>query len=131
MKGQYLAVESVLTIAMGLSVAIGTIAIFGSYQDGIAEKTEEKQVQTVQYRVHDAMYQLKNVDSGRAEVDLPTEVGGMSYTVAIGDKITVATAEQEYGKTLANFEDSDLQGSSDGGEVILYKRENQYTLRSS
>lgn len=131
MKGQYLAVESVLTVGMGLSLAIGVVAVFGTYQDEVSQTTRDKEIKTVNYRMQNAIYELRNADSGSAEIQLPERVGGVQYRVALDDGIRIITPEEDYTHSLNNLDQMQLQGSASGGEVILYKSENQYSLRSS
>lgn len=131
MKGQYLAVESVLTVAMGLSLAIGVISVFGTYQDDISQTTQEKELEIVNYRVQNAINDLKNADSGTATIDLPEKIGGVSYNVVLTDRIEVVTAREEYSHPVQTLRTAQASGSTEGGEVILYKSGNEYNLRSS
>ena len=131
MKGQYLAVESVLTVAMGLTLAIGIIGVFGSYQSQISATTEQKEVETVNYRIQNAISDLKEADTGTAEVNIPETVGGTDYTVALDDGVTVITPENEYSHHINTLRTVETGGSAEGGQVVLYKSGNEYTLRSS
>lgn len=131
MKGQYLAVESVLTVGMGLSLAIGIIGVFGAYQDEVTKTTRDKEIKTVNYRVQSAFNELKTSDSGTAVIQLPDKVGGVQYRVILEDGVKIVTPSKDYYHPMPNMYDQDLEGSVQGGEVILYKSENQYRLRSS
>lgn len=131
MKGQYLAVESVLTVGMGLTLAIGVISIFDNYQTEIVESTQQKEAETVEYRLKSATYSLKNADSGRKRVELPEEIGGTSYSIAMGNEIQITTPETNYTTSIDNLEEYRKQGSVQGGTVTLYKSGNQFTLRSN
>lgn len=131
MKGQYLAVESVLTVGMGLTLAIGVISIFDSYQEDITESTEQKDAETVQYRLKSTAYNLRSADSGREEIKLPEKIGGMDYTIAFDEEIRIVTPKKEYTSSINNLEEYSKEGSVSGGTVTLYKTGNQYTLRSN
>ncbi|PSH01554.1 MAG: hypothetical protein BRC27_01795 [Nanohaloarchaea archaeon SW_10_44_10] len=131
MKGQYLAVESVLVVAMGLTLAIGTISIFGNYQDQVKDSTEQKDVETVQYKIKSAVYTMKGTDEGKVEMNIPEDVGGVDYNLILEEEMKLVTAQKQYVTPLHNLNEYKLQGSVKGGTVTLYKTGNQYTLRSS
>jgi hypothetical protein len=131
MKGQYVAVETVLTIGMGLSLAVGIIAVFGSYQDQVSLSTEEKEIETVEYRMQKAVKALENTDSGSIQVELPDTIAGASYTVALSEDLRVITPEKDYVKKIPALEGSAVSGSSEGGPSVLYKSNEEYILRSS
>lgn len=123
--------ESVLTVGMGLTLAIGVISIFGTYQDQITSATEEKEIETIHYEVKSAVYSMKGSDTGNTEIDIPEDVGGMNYNLALDGGIRVITPEGQHISQLNNMNDYNLQGSVQGGTVTLYKSGKQYTLRSS
>ena len=123
--------ESVLTVGMGLTLAIGVISIFDTYQEDITESTETKDAETAQYRLKSTAYNLRSVDSGQEKIELPEKIGGMEYTVAFDEEIRVITPEEEYISNINNLEEYSKKGSVQGGTVTLYKTGNQYTLRSN
>ncbi|MFT4892890.1 MAG: hypothetical protein ACI8Z7_000679 [Candidatus Nanohaloarchaea archaeon] len=131
MKGQYLAVESVITVGMGITLAFGTIAVFDTYQETVEETTVEKQVEETHYRVKTAFYNLRGANSGTVDIDLPEELGGTSYSLAADDQIVISTPEEQYTSSLGNLDEYSIQGSVQGGTVTLYKSGDQYTLRSN
>jgi hypothetical protein len=130
-KGQYLAVESVLTVGMGITLAFGTITMFDTYQENVERSTVDKQVEETQYRVKTAVYNLRGVDSGNAQIELPEKLGGLNYNLALDEDIIISTPEDSYNSSLGNLEEYETRGSVQGGTVILYKSGNQYTLRSN
>lgn len=131
MKGQHLAVESVLTLAMGLTLAIGTIGIFSSYQDQVKKSTTDIEVETVEYRLKTSVYSLKNSDEATKKIEIPDDISGMEYTVALDNGIRIVTPDSEHVSRLDNLNSYEMQGSTQGGTVTLYKTGNQYTLRSN
>ena len=122
--------ESVLVVAMGLTLATGTISIFGDYQDQVKDSTEKKDVETIQYKIKSAVYTMKGTDEGKVELKIPEDVGGVNYNLILGEEIKLVTAQKQYITTLHNFNEYDLQGSVEGGTVTLYKTGNQYSLRA-
>ena len=124
--------ESVLVVAMGLTLAIGTISIFGNYQDQVKDSTEQKDVETVQYKIKSAAYTLKGTDEGKVEMNMPEDVGGVNYNLILEEEeMKLVTAQKQYVTPLHNLNEYELQGSVEGGTVVLYKTGNQYTLRAS
>ncbi|PSG98894.1 MAG: hypothetical protein BRC29_02075 [Nanohaloarchaea archaeon SW_7_43_1] len=115
---------------MGLTLATGTISIFGDYQDQVKDSTEKKDVETIQYKIKSAVYTMKGTDEGKVELKIPEDVGGVNYNLILGEEIKLVTAQKQYITTLHNFNEYDLQGSVEGGTVTLYKTGNQYSLRA-
>ncbi|PSG99590.1 MAG: hypothetical protein BRC28_04015 [Nanohaloarchaea archaeon SW_4_43_9] len=78
MKGQYLAVESVLVVAMGLTLAIGTISIFGNYQveEEMKLVTAQKQYVTPLHNLNE--YKLQGSVKGGTVILYKT---GNQYTL--------------------------------------------------
>lgn len=131
MKGQYLAIESVLTVGMGLTLAIGIITIFDNYQQDITETTMEKDAETVEYRLKSSLYSMRNVDSGSEEIELPEKIGGREYTTVLDEDVRIITPEKEYISNINNLQEYEKEGSVPGGTVTLYKSGDQYILRSN
>lgn len=131
MKGQYLAVESVITFAMGITLAIGTLGTFTTYQETVDETTTEKEAQIVNYKMKSAVYDLKTSYSGSKTIDLPEKIGGSEYTLVLDDGVKTLLPSQEFSSSMKNLYDYEMSGSVQGGEVKLYKSGNEYILRSS
>lgn len=130
MKGQYLAVEGVATFGMGLLVAIGTVTAFTAYKEGVVGKAGERQVDAVESRLVEAVYGLRDVDSGYRSVDLPSKIGGRSYQIGFSDGIHVFYAGKEHVTQLEQLSGHEFRGSAEGGAVKVFKRGNQFTLRA-
>lgn len=130
MKGQYLAIETTLTFGMGIAVAIGSIAVFGSYSDDVEDTAKEQEAKIAKSKIQSALFKLKAVDSGRTQVNLPDQLGSSGYTVALDDRIQILTDDRTFSE---NFEALDtsyrMTGSADGGTVNIYKSGNNFTLR--
>lgn len=129
MKGQYLAIETVLTLGMGIALATGSIIIFSDYQSEIASTTEEKQVETVFTLLQNSLFTLEKSDSGHTALDLPENIGGTSYQISMGENITVSVGGNIYKKKIGNLEGYTLDGGARGGTVNLYKRGDNFSLR--
>jgi len=130
MKGQYMAVESVLTFAMGLTLAIGVIGIFTSYQQKVDAETEQKEIEIVNNRIKAAIYDLNSSNSGNKLVKLPENIGGEEYTVTLGDEIKTIKTSEEFSTSISNFNSYTMRGSVRGGNARLYKSGKEFILRS-
>lgn len=123
--------ESVFTIGMGLTLAIGMIGVFSNYQDQVTKSTQEKQIESTHYRLKSSIYDLKGADSARTDIKLPDKVGGVEYSVVLDEDIKIITSQNQYNTSLNNLQGYETSGTVEGGEVTLYKSGNQYTLRSN
>ncbi len=131
MKGQYIAVESVLTFGLGLILALGTITAFANYREGLLDTAREHQVNMVESELADAIYSLEGVDSGHISVDLPGNIANGDYRVVLSDGIIVAFPQRDFRTTLHGLENQySFSGSVEGGPVKVYKNEDQFTLRA-
>ena len=131
MKGQYLAVETMLTFTMGIALALATVTTFSSYRSDIVQTTTDKEVQIVQSELRNAIFQLKSADSGNIDIQLPSDIGGSEYSLTLHDGVRVSVNQASYEQGLDSLDRKyEFQGSVDGGTVTLYKRNNQFILRS-
>lgn len=132
MKGQYLAVETVLTFGMGLMVAIGVISVFGSYKSDIVSETQDKQARMINSEIRTAVFTLEQADNGYIRLDLPNTLGGDSYRIALDDGVKVLTYTRTYGQDFNNLREYyNFSGTVNGGDVRLYKRDDKFILRPS
>lgn len=130
LKGQYLAIETMLTFGMGIAVALGTITVFGDYKDNMMETTQDKQAEMINSEVHQAVFNLEKADSGYTTVELPERVGGTSYTLALANGVRVMTGPRTYSRKFSNLNPYyNFSGSVEGGTVKIYKRQDQFILR--
>ncbi len=120
--------ESVLTLGMGLVVAIGTVSAFSSYRSGVLDMAGERQVDIIEAELASAVYSLEGVESGELEVKLPEDIGGQGYQIVFDDGIKILVNNQEYVTELEHFSDKEFQGSVEGGPVKVFKSGDQFTL---
>ena len=130
MKGQYLAIETVLTFGMGLALAIGTITVFNNYRSYVIDSTTEKEVSLIQSEVRNTIFHLKSTDNGNMEVDLPSDIGGSDYSLSLYNGIRVSVNQNTYEKNLTGLNMRfDFEGTTNGGTVKIYKQEDNFILR--
>lgn len=135
MKGQFFAVETVLTFALGIIVAIGVIVIFHQYRLGAMERVESDQADIVHSRVFLEMEQLKGFDEkgklGSASIDfvLPDEISGEDYSISLGDNLTIFVRGSRYAMPVHGFQNYSLDGEATGGDVTVFKEQDQIKLR--
>lgn len=132
MKGQFIAVEAVLSLGIGLVVALGLLTAFTSFQSSIMEDVEVSQVDAIQSEVGATLLALGDMDNGSAEVtlELPDSLGDKSYQVDMDNgSFFVLVGSNQYVKRFENLNSSyNFSGSADGGEVSILKEENKLVL---
>lgn len=130
-KGQYLAVEAIMTVGIGLSLAIGTINLFTDYRDNVLDTGEPRQVNIVKSQVTSSLYTLDESDQGFTTVELPNKIGGSDYKIAFQEGLKISTNEKTYTKDLNNLENRyNLTGTSDGGSVKIFKDDNEISMEA-
>lgn len=126
MKGQYLAVESVLTFGLGLMAAVGIISVFDSYSTGIYDTSESVEAKIIQERILDNTNTLRPV-KGEAyrDIDLPDKIANRDYQVVGGNTLAVNVDGKEYSASLPA---EDVFQGSGSGEIRLHKTSNGFEI---
>jgi len=128
-KGQYLAIESVLTIGIGLVIATGTITIFTDYRDNVLDSGKDKQAEIIRSKIINSLNTIKKVDQGEKSVQLRERLGDSEYQIKMEDNLTIITNKDEYQFKLSDDRYS-YSGFTDGGPVKLFKSGKQIEIRS-
>jgi len=126
MKGQYLAVESVLTFGLGIMAAVGIISIMDSYSSGIYDTSENLEAKMVQQEILDNMNKLRPVE-GEAHVDieLSDELANSDYEVVADESLTIKVQGEDY-KTKLPAQDQ-IEGSG-SGDIRLSKNQQEFQI---
>ncbi|MFB6193247.1 MAG: hypothetical protein ABEK00_03260 [Candidatus Nanohaloarchaea archaeon] len=132
MKGQFIAVEAVLSLGIGLIVAIGLLTAFTAFQSGVMNDVEESQINTVQSEIGTALISLSqpSVSSARKSLVLPDTIGDRSYQLDLDNgSLYVLVGGERY---VTRFESLNatysFQGSASGGEVSVLKEDNKLII---
>jgi len=132
MKGQFIAVEAVLSLGIGLVVALGLLTAFTSFQSSIMEDVEVSQVDAIQSEVGSTLLALGDMRNGSADVtlELPQSIGDKDYQMDMDNgSFLVLVGNKEYVKTFEKLNSSySFSGSADGGEVNILKEENKLII---
>lgn len=130
MKGQYLAVEMVITIGMGLAIAAASISVFSDYRDRMMDTATEHQVTHINSEVTQHITTLRQVDSGEKNIELPEELGGTQYQVGLNNGLTVIRGAERYQNNMNGISTQySLSGSVDGGPINIFKSGDEITMR--
>ena len=126
MKGQYLALESVLTFGLGLMAAVGIIGAFDSYSRGVYDTSEKVEADIIAERVLNNVNSLRPVE-GEAyrEVNLPEDISNRDYTILFGQNLTIDVEGEEYVSRIPMEENFEGSGS---GQVRIYRTNNGFEL---
>lgn len=126
MKGQYLAVESVLTFGLGIMAAVGVISIMDSYSSGIYDTSESLEAKMVQQEIVDNMNKLRPVE-GEAHVDieLADGVANSDYEVVADESLIINVQGKDY-QTRIPVQDQ-LEGSG-SGDIRLSKNHQEFQI---
>lgn len=130
-KGQYLAIETVLSLGISLVVATAVIGAFNNYRGSVIGDIEERHANIIHSEALTAIYNLKYLDSGSAiSLELPKPENG-EYTVSLQDEtVFVGTSSEVYSKKIDGLNwASGFEGSTSNPEVRIMKLENQIVLR--
>lgn len=129
-KGQYLALETILSLGIGLSLAVGSISLFNSYRGDVLDTGKAKQASLAESQLASAVYTLRETDSGHVTVDLPGSIGGQNYQVSFNHNISLITPEDRYKTELGELgRIYSFSGTADGGSVKVFKNGNEFVLR--
>jgi hypothetical protein len=130
-KGQYLAIESVLTLGIGLAMAAGTIAMVNDYQSQLLNTNQAAQIDIIESKVINAVYTLESADSGEVTVNIPRRIGEETYRIAFNNGLKIRYDGETYSNGFNNLEhDYSFSGVSRGGPVKVFKKQDEYILRA-
>lgn len=130
-KGQYLAIETVLSLGISIVVATAVIGAFNSYRGSVVGDIEERHADIIHSEALTAIYNLKDLDSGSGiSLELPEPESG-EYTVSLDDStVSVDTGSEVLSEELNGVRwASGFEGSTSNSEVRLIKLGNQIVLR--
>lgn len=122
-KGQYLALETVLSLAISIIVATAVIATFDSYRNSVMEDIHERNAVEIQSEVLNSVYALKHLDTGSSlSLEFP-EASGSEYTVSFEDReLKIDTGPEVFTREVTNTGwASELRGSVTTTDVQLIK----------
>lgn len=130
-KGQYLAIETVLSLGISIVVATAVIGAFNSYRGSVVDDVQERHIDIINSEVLRAVYSLKDTDSGSGiTLELPQPRSG-EYTVSLQDsQVEVDTGTDVESQTINGVRwASGFSGSTSSSEVKIMKLEDEIVLR--
>lgn len=135
MKGQFIAVEAVMSLGIGLIVALGLLTAFTAFQGSIMEDVERAQINSVESEISVALMQIgsTNVSYGEVSLDLPETLGDRSYQLNFENgSLYILAGGSQYRSTFENLNTTySFRGSASGGEVSILKEGNNLIISDS
>lgn len=130
MKGQYLALEAVLTVAISVAIALGTITFFVDLRNTVESSVTDREAELVQAQLRSGINRIKLADVGSVVVGLPEKIGGKDYTASVSeDAVVVSVQSQSFRFSSGQLGESyELSGSTSGGPSTFSKVDNSIRL---
>ena len=131
-KGQYLAIETVLSLGISIIVATSTIVLFDDYRGAVISDINERHSMEIESEIITSLNNLKYLDSGSSiSLDLPDVPTSDPYRVAFEDqRLVIESNRNSYTQEIANRDwISNLRGSVTSSDVQLFKIEDEVVLR--
>ncbi len=132
MKGQYLAVEYIFVTGLSLILVLGSVTIFNLYREEVMETSVSGQTDIVASKMTVQMNNLDQVETGTVEksVSLPEEMGNREYELSLAppNDLVIDVQGDEYTYELRSLNEYDFTGSAEGGQITLYKNDDQYSI---
>ncbi len=116
-KGQYMAVEAVLSLGLSLIVALAAVTVFGSYRDSVLDDIQDRNVQIASSEIISSLHNLGSMGSGSSiSVDLPKTGNGREYQVSMdSDQLEIRSGGSEYTYPIESVNwPSEYRGSAQG-----------------
>jgi len=116
-KGQYMAVEAVLSLSLSLIVALAAITIFGSYRDSVLDDIQDRNVEIASSEIVSSLHNLGSMGSGSSiSIDLPEIGNGREYRISMdSEELEIRSGGSEYTYPLESVNwPSDYRGSAEG-----------------
>lgn len=131
-KGQYMAIEAVLSLGLSLIVAIAAIAVFSGYRGNVMDTIEERHVTIIQSEVLTAVYNLKEADEGSSvSLNLPSTDRADGYRLSFEDRnFVVETGAGENIREINGVQWVDeFSGSASSTEIQILKTDDEILMR--
>lgn len=132
MKGQYLAVEYIFVVGLSLILTVASVSVFNLYREEVMSTSVDGQTDIVASRMSVQMHSLDQHEQGVVEktIMLPETMGDREYEIALAEpaNLIIDVRGQEYIYEFSSLEDYQFSGSAQGGEITLYKNDNQYSI---
>lgn len=131
-KGQYLAIEAVLSLGISILVATSTVVLFGDYRDSVISDINDRHAMEIESEIITALNDMKHLDSGSSiSMDLPDIPTSDPYRVAFeDDMLLIESNRNSYTQEIASRDwISNLGGSVTSSDVQLFKIEDEIVLR--
>lgn len=132
MKGQYLAVEYIFVVGLSLILTVASVSVFNLYREEVMATSVEGQTDIIASRMSVQMHSLDQHEQGVVEktIMLPETMGDREYEIALAEPadLIIDVRGQEYIYEFSHLEDYQFSGSAQGGEITLYKNDNQYSI---
>jgi hypothetical protein len=130
LRGQYLALEATITIALSVVIAIGVTTSFVSLRDSIKQSVTEAEADIIQAELRSGVNRVKPAESGAVTFDIPQTLGGSEYTASMSQKFFVVSTDTEsYRYETGQLGRYELSGSAPGGSVTVTKSDSEMRLR--
>lgn len=131
-KGQYLAIEAVLSLGISILVATSTVVLFGDYRDSVISDINDRHAMEIESEIITALNDMKHLDSGSSiSMNLPDIPTSDPYRVAFeDDMLSIESNRNSYTQEIASRNWADeLRGSVTSSDVQLFKIEDEIVLR--
>ncbi len=132
MKGQYLAVEYIFVTGLSLILVLASVSVFNLYREEVMETSVSGQTDIVASKMTVQMNNLDQVENGAVEksVSLPEEMGNREYELSLAppNDLIIDVQGDEYTYKLKSLKEYDFTGSAEGGQITLYKNNDQYSV---
>lgn len=126
MKGQYLALESVLTFGLGLIAAVGIIGVFDSYSAGVYDTSEQVEAEIISEKILNNVNAMRPVEGQfYRDLSLPEDISNRDYTVIFKEDLIVEVRGREYVSKLPT--NQSFQGSG-SGDIRIYKNSTDFEM---
>jgi hypothetical protein len=131
-KGQYMAVEAVLSLGLSLIVAVAAIGVFQAYRGEVINAIEDRHTTIIRSEVLTTVYNLREADSGSSvSISLPEPPASGEYRLGFDERELVMDTggeEERVEVNGASWADS-LSGSTTSSSVKIVKLNDDIIMR--
>jgi len=123
-KGQYMAVEAVLSLGLSLIVALAAVTVFGSYRDSVLDDIQDRNVEIASSEIISSLHNLGSMKSGSSiSIDLPETGNNREYQVSMdSEKLEIRSGGSVYNYPLNSVNwPSEYRGSAQGTSFRLVR----------
>jgi hypothetical protein len=131
LKGQYLAVEQVMIVALGLAMATSLVAILDSYRSSLIDSDFDSSARIIQERIASELVELSasDTDASKVSLELREEISKNDYEVQVNNSHVMVFTDSQENRMRHKIDNLGVTGKVSSGMIKIVKNSSRGSIR--